>query len=40
MFDNKENRYIMKGALPDAPIKKLWAIDDGSHQTMLLPEDY
>ncbi|MFD2306982.1 DUF960 family protein [Enterococcus termitis] len=32
--------YTIKGKMPDFQIKKLWVIDDRSHQTMLLPEDY
>ncbi|MFD1900800.1 DUF960 family protein [Enterococcus termitis] len=32
--------YTIKGKMLDFQIKKLWVIDDRSHQTMLLPEDY
>ncbi|MGX7264573.1 DUF960 family protein [Enterococcus crotali] len=32
--------YTIKEKIADFQIKKLWVIDDGSHQTMLLPEDY
>lgn len=32
--------YTIKGKMPDFQIEKLWVIDDGSHQTMSLPEDY
>lgn len=32
--------YTLKEKIADFQIKKLWVIDDRSHQTMLLPEDY
>ena len=32
--------YTIKGKMLDFQIEKLWVIDDSSHQTMLLPEDY
>ena len=36
----KSYELTLEGRLVDFDISKLWVIDDGVNQTMLLPEDY